>query len=87
VRGAVRSWLLSEEMGVLILNMRDNRYCGNVGRQHKSNGIFYVVDMQVYILPLLLPYHEANGHCVTFSQSKYLAEMLNLLLRKNFVLV
>jgi len=35
------------EAGLLLLNMRSNRWCGNIGRAHKSNGIFYVVDIQV----------------------------------------
>jgi hypothetical protein len=46
VQGRVRSWVgTPPETGLLLLNMRDNRWCGNVGRAHRSNGIFYVVDL------------------------------------------
>ncbi|EFN56160.1 hypothetical protein CHLNCDRAFT_51806 [Chlorella variabilis] len=44
-QGRVRSWV-ELEPGLLLFNMRDNRYCGNVGRQHKSNGVFYVADLK-----------------------------------------
>ena len=46
VQGQVRSWVDWPGAGLLLLNMRGNRWCGNVGRAHKSNGIFYVVDLQ-----------------------------------------
>ena len=36
-------WL---EAGLLLLNMRENRWCASVGRAHASNGVFYVVDLQ-----------------------------------------
>jgi hypothetical protein len=39
------------EAGLLLLNMRGNRWCGNIGRAHKSNGIFYVVDLQACSSP------------------------------------
>ena len=46
VQGRVRSWVAAPpETGLLLLNMRDNRWCGNVGRAHRSNGTFYVVDL------------------------------------------
>lgn len=43
----VRSWVLWEAEGLLLLNMKGTRWCGNIQREHRSNGIFYVVDMQV----------------------------------------
>ncbi|CAL8468734.1 g8274 [Coccomyxa elongata] len=46
VQGAVRSWVEWPEAGLLLLNMRHNRWCGNIGRAHRSNGIFYVVSLQ-----------------------------------------
>lgn len=46
VQGQVRSWVDWPEAGLLLLNMRGNRWCGNIGRAHKSNGIFHVVDLQ-----------------------------------------
>ncbi|XP_012252655.2 DNA-directed primase/polymerase protein-like [Athalia rosae] len=30
----------------LMYNIADYRYCANIGRQHKSNGIYWVVDLQ-----------------------------------------
>jgi hypothetical protein len=44
-RAAVRSWV-PLGAGALLLNLRGNRFCGNVGREHRSNGVFYVVDLQ-----------------------------------------
>ena len=32
---------------MLLLSMAGNRWCANIGRPHKSNGIFYVIDLQV----------------------------------------
>lgn len=51
VQGHVRSWVDWPEAGLLLLNMRGNRWCGNIGRAHKSNGIFYVVDLQACRVP------------------------------------
>lgn len=60
VQGRVRTWVAWPEAGLLLLNMRDNRWCANVGRAHRSNGIFYVVDLQARTrrsscFPSLLP--------------------------------
>ncbi|KAI3426242.1 hypothetical protein D9Q98_008618 [Chlorella vulgaris] len=49
VQGRVRSWLRLEDPGqppLLCINVQGNRFCGNIGRAHKSNGIFYVVDVR-----------------------------------------
>jgi hypothetical protein len=46
VAGSVRSWALLDGGSLLLLNVRGNRWCGNIGRAHRSNGIFYVVDLQ-----------------------------------------
>lgn len=56
MQGRVRSWVAWPEAGLLLLNMRDNRWCAGVGRAHASNGIFYVVDLQARLIrcmPLL----------------------------------
>jgi DNA-directed primase/polymerase protein len=45
-RGKIRAWTHFREDGVLLLSLQDNRWCGNVQRQHKSNNVFYVCDMQ-----------------------------------------
>eukprot|EP00884_Botryococcus_braunii_P017269 jgi/Botrbrau1/4225/Bobra.0044s0022.2 len=52
MQGTVRSWILWDDAGVLLLNMKGNRFCGHINRQHKSNGIFYVVDFKVQAEPL-----------------------------------
>ena len=33
---------------LLLLNMAGNRWCGNIEREHRSNGIFYVADLAVW---------------------------------------
>jgi hypothetical protein len=45
-QGEVRSWL--HLPGSVVYNMKNNRWCGNVERQHKSNGIYYVGEYGVY---------------------------------------
>jgi len=46
-QGSIRSWVWWQENSLLILNISGNRFCANIGRQHKSNGIYMVVDLQV----------------------------------------
>lgn len=41
VQGRVRCWQYLPDSATLLLSMRDNRWCANVGRAHRSNGIFY----------------------------------------------
>ena len=57
VQGRVRSWVAWPEAGLLLLNMRDNRWCAGVGRAHARNGIFYVVDLQARLIGSLLSCH------------------------------
>ena len=40
---AVRTWALSG--ATLVLALRVGRFCGAIGRPHKSNGVYYVVDL------------------------------------------
>ena len=44
--GSIRSWVSLDDGAVLLYNIKGNRFCGNIGRQHQSNGVFYVVDLQ-----------------------------------------
>jgi Herpesviridae UL52/UL70 DNA primase len=45
IQGRIRSWVsLDASHSLLLYNISRNRWCGNVGRQHRSNGIFLVVD-------------------------------------------
>ena len=46
MQGRIRSWVAWDDIGVLLYNIRDNRWCGNIGRAHKSNGIFIIADLQ-----------------------------------------
>jgi hypothetical protein len=39
-QAGIRSWLL-QPPGCVVFNIKGNRWCGNVGRAHRSNGIFY----------------------------------------------
>ncbi len=43
-QGEVRSWA-AVGPDVLLLSVRGSRWCGNIGRHHRSNGIYYVVDL------------------------------------------
>jgi len=38
------SWRLTDNF--LTLNLRDNRYCHNIGREHRSNNVYYCVDLK-----------------------------------------
>ncbi len=54
-QGRVRTWVAWPEAGLLLLNMANNRWCGNVGRALASNGVFYVVDLQARLAPTPAP--------------------------------
>lgn len=42
----LRSWLYERDVGVMVLNMKGTRYCNNKGAQHRSNGVYYIVDLR-----------------------------------------
>ena len=46
VQGGIRSWVAWDDIGVMLYNIKHNRWCGNIGRSHKSNGIFIIADLQ-----------------------------------------
>ncbi|MCO5548206.1 hypothetical protein L7F22_001663 [Adiantum nelumboides] len=46
IPGTIRSWYWFSEYGVLVYNMNGNRFCENIGRQHKSNHVMYIVDFR-----------------------------------------
>ncbi|XP_010671594.2 uncharacterized protein LOC104888354 [Beta vulgaris subsp. vulgaris] len=46
VTGKIRSWYWFSEYGLLVYSMSKSRYCGRIGREHKSNHVMYVVDLQ-----------------------------------------
>jgi hypothetical protein len=43
-QGRVRTWTVlgTDNKKVIALNIKGNRWCENIGRAHKSNGIFYI---------------------------------------------
>lgn len=46
IPGKIRSWYWFSEYSVLVYNINGNRYCENIGRQHKSNHVMYIVDFR-----------------------------------------
>jgi hypothetical protein len=54
--GILRSWQLYEESNTILYVVQGNRYCENVGREHKSNNIFFVVDLAANL------YHQKWCH-------------------------
>ncbi|XP_057527811.1 uncharacterized protein LOC130806666 isoform X1 [Amaranthus tricolor] len=46
VTGKIRSWYWFSEYALLVYSMSKSRYCGRIGREHKSNHVMYVVDLQ-----------------------------------------
>jgi hypothetical protein len=40
--GNIRSWYWFSDYGVVVYNIIGNRYCENIGRQHKSNNGMYM---------------------------------------------
>ncbi|KAL3876729.1 hypothetical protein ACJMK2_034530 [Sinanodonta woodiana] len=44
--GIIRHWTYFQKGELLIYEIARYRYCENIGRQHKSNNIMYVVDLQ-----------------------------------------
>ncbi|XP_057871559.2 uncharacterized protein LOC131077968 isoform X2 [Cryptomeria japonica] len=46
IPGSIRSWYWFSEHGVIVYNINGNRFCENIGRQHKSNHVMYIVDFR-----------------------------------------
>ncbi|KAL4557033.1 hypothetical protein LXL04_035203 [Taraxacum kok-saghyz] len=46
VQGKIGSWYWFSEYGLMVYSMSRNRFCERIGRQHKSNKVMYVVDLQ-----------------------------------------
>ena len=45
--GHIRRWIHHKEREMVIYDIGENRWCGNVNRQHKSNHIYYMADLQL----------------------------------------
>lgn len=65
VRGWIRNWAWSEEERLLVFNIGGNRFCHNVGRHHKSNGVYYIADLQVNLILFCCALHHKT---VSFMQ-------------------
>ncbi|XP_072051261.1 DNA-directed primase/polymerase protein-like [Amphiura filiformis] len=46
VQGDIRRWLYFTRGQMIIYDISKNRWCGNIGRQHKSNNIMILVDLK-----------------------------------------
>ncbi|GAB2265148.1 hypothetical protein Dimus_000213 [Dionaea muscipula] len=46
VAGKIRCWYWFSQYGLMVYSMSRNRYCERIGREHKSNHVMYVVDLQ-----------------------------------------
>lgn len=46
IQGRIRSWAFLDTGNVILYNIKGNRFCGNINRHHKSNSIYFVVDLQ-----------------------------------------
>jgi DNA-directed primase/polymerase protein len=46
----IRTWEFFRERNMIVYQMGGSRYCDNIGRQHKSNHIMIVVDLNLNIL-------------------------------------
>jgi len=42
----IRSWAMLGNESLILYNVSGYRFCGNIGREHKSNGVFFVVDLE-----------------------------------------
>lgn len=45
--GSIRRWTFFPQGKILVYDIKDNRWCGNIGREHKSNNIMIVVDLSL----------------------------------------
>lgn len=46
VSGKIRCWYWFSEYNLMVYSMLRNRFCERIGREHKSNHVMYVVDLQ-----------------------------------------
>lgn len=44
--GHIASWTYMPDCALILYSIAGNRWCGNISRQHKSNRVFYVVDLK-----------------------------------------
>ncbi|XP_005100740.2 uncharacterized protein LOC101846888 [Aplysia californica] len=63
-RGVIRHWTYFPGSDSLIYDIAGSRWCGNVGREHRSNNVMYVVDLRraVYYQKCYDPDCQAVGY-------------------------
>jgi len=49
-KGRIRRWMLYQQSEMIIYDIDGNRYCHNINREHKSNHVYYVVDLKFKIM-------------------------------------
>lgn len=68
VDGTIRNWIYFSTSKVITYNILKYRYCENIGRHHKSNHIYFVVDLsrRIYYQKCYDPgkrYHPLLSYC------------------------
>lgn len=48
--GIIRRWMFYRKSQMMIYDIGENRWCGNIQRQHKSNHVYYVADLKLRVL-------------------------------------
>ena len=64
--GSIRRWIHYEQRHMMIYDLDNNRWCGNIQRQHKSNHIYYVADLRTKVI--YQKCHDPN--CENFKSSE-----------------
>ena len=49
-RARIRRWTFFPSSKVVSYDIADARFCGRIGREHKSNGVYFVVNLQTGLL-------------------------------------
>lgn len=63
--GHVRRWIYHKEREMIVYDIGENRWCGNIKRQHKSNHVYYVADLRL---------SQVHQKCHDFECSSYRSE-------------
>ena len=48
--GFIRRWMFYKHSQIIIYDIDNNRWCGNIQRQHKSNHVYFVADLKFHVL-------------------------------------
>lgn len=48
-QGYIRCWFYFPQSELLVYEIANNRFCHNIGREHKSNGIMYVANLKLAV--------------------------------------